>query len=603
MFFTLLIVFLGILIYLLFIRRINPFANLPRKFNSKDINLTQYDYVVVGAGSSGCVLTNRLIRAGHKVLLLENGGEAQKMNETSKMIHNWVSLIRSDIDYEYSTVPQKGFDNRKVYVNRGKTLGGCSTVNANMFVRGNKNDYDNWETVHGAKGWKFEDVLPSFNYCENYKEGDKKYRGKEGPIIPRNTAKNSPIFEKIIDSIENSGVTKRVEDYNYPEQTGVGYTQESLFQDGRRADCFTAFIEPLIGNRNLKVVSEAKVHKIIFNSKKQVIGVKIEVDGSIVYIEPKKEVILCAGAINSPQLLLLSGIGDKEDLEKLGIESVYHNPHVGKNLHDHPATAMAFSVKDEHIAPPLEVSGSGLLVTGFYQSSISKKDTPNNGPDIQVVGIQGSQFYSRLIPMELVQKFMDKFFGGTFYNKKTLLHNFQLNFNQALRFLLPKTSLFKNIFQKTFSLSLVNNQPFSRGFIKLASNNVDDAPIIDPRAFEDPRDLEKLVEGVKNVYKITETSPLSDVLEKYLQPETKLQSDEEIRKYIRNHALLAWHPVGTCKMGSGKDCVVDSEGRVIGVENLRVADASIMPAVISGNTNWPSMMIGSRISEFINSEK
>ena len=409
-----------------------------------------------------------------------------------------------------------------------------------MWVRGNKRDYDRWEEEEGAKGWSWEKVLPTFNSLENFERGNPKLRGKSGAIHPRETGSKISYFVDTVESMEKSGVAKKVEDYNDGNQFGCGFTQESVLKDGTRADAFSAFIEPLLKDEKfkgkLRVVSEAKVHRVHFNSKKQVSGVKVRVDGGFKFLSANKEVILSAGALISPQILMLSGIGDSKELEKFGIEVVHDNKHVGKNMHDHPLVRVIFE-SNRRVPSGTEMGGS-LLAHAFYQSTVSKRDTPNDGPDMQLVAC--TNFPPLALIYALTLNMIKGWMGNKYPRARTLMGNLKNNLSRFFEFLARNHSPTWDTFSKAAGFGICSNQPFSRGHLTISTDNIDDQPLMEMNVLKDQRDVDKLVEAVETCYKVIETAPLSNYFVKWIAPPKKLDKKEDIEKYVRGEVALAW---------------------------------------------------------------
>ena len=527
--------------------------------------MQEFDYVIVGGGSAGCALAGRLTENPKlSVCLLEAGPSGDTMIVKAPIgiavllpgrTHNWA----------FESVPQPGLNGRKSYQPRGKSLGGSSSINAMVYIRGHKWDYDHWASL-GNTGWAYDDVLAYFKRSENNETIADGFHGKGGPLNVANLRSDNPFQQYFLDAgrLLQMPVTS---DFNGAQQEGLGPYQVTQ-KDGERWSAARAYVEPHLATRkNLAVITGAMARRIVFEGKRAV-GVDVMRAGKTETIKARAEVIASTGALQTPQLLMLSGIGDAMHLQSHGITVVHDSPNVGQNLQDHIDFGFAFKSANKELfgmspgfiarmvfreIPKYRREGRGMVTSNVAEAGGFLKTDPNLAiPDIQLhFSIGQADDHGR---------------------KRSAGHGFGL-----------KTCLLR---------------PKSRGTVMLNGPDPMAPPRIDPKFFDHPDDLEVLVKGYKISRRIVDAEPLAKWRseDRYT---AHVKTDDDIREVIRNKSDTVYHPVGTARMGTDAGAVVDPQLRVRGVEGLRVVDASIMPTLIGGNTNAPSMMIGEKAADMI----
>jgi choline dehydrogenase len=520
---------------------------------------TQHDYVIVGAGSAGCAVAARLSEDGvARVLLLEAGGRDRSPN--IKIPAAFSKQFRTKLDWDYSTGPEPGLGGRTLYVPRGKSLGGSSSMNAMMYVRGRPLDYDGWAEA-GCEGWSYADVLPLFRRAEDNQNGASNVHGAGGPLAVTDLRSPRPLTKRFLDAAQAAGIPFNP-DINSPEQDGVSLSQVTI-RNGRRCSAADAYLKPARQRANLSVKPGAHALGLEIEGGRAR-GVRWRDSRGREHVaRAGREVILAAGAIGSPQLLMLSGIGPRENLEALGIDVEADSAEVGKNLQDHPFFLCCF----ESTVPESLADAEKPRALAEFLLRRSGPLTSNVGEAMAFIRTRPG------LPAADVQLL----FGPAYYHD----HGFDTIEGHA------------------FSLAAALITPRSRGELRIRSASPDEKPELVGNHLTDPDDVAALVAGYRRIQEIAGSEPLASARGRALVPDRELETAEEIEDFIREETELLYHPVGTCRMGADEASVVDPQLRVRGVEGLRVADASIMPTITGGNTNAPAIMIGEKAADLV----
>ena len=494
-----------------------------------------FDFIVVGAGSSGNVIARRLVDAGHTVAIIEAG--SYDTNPDITKVFNLGKLWHSEQDWNYHTLPQAHANNRELHIPRGKVMGGSHALNATIWVRGAKQDYDTWAYL-GCDGWSWDEVLPVFKAIENYPQGDPDTRGQNGLLDVRSDYDTNPLQDAMLEAGQQAGIALN-EDYNSGNPEGIGRIQANV-RDGNRFNTWHAYLKPVQDAENLTIITDVKGQRVIVDGN-TVRGVEIKGEGGIDKLYAP-ETILCAGALNSPEILLRSGIGPAEELDALGVTVTHDLPGVGKNLHDHVLSPVIFET--------------------------TKKEVPD----------------STVLPAEVhvfTKSTQDKAVPDT----------------QPLYFSIPMYNEGMTGPEKGFTLMGGLVRPASRGELTLTGPDDDDPIALDLAALSVQADVDALVASVKQSREVGRQEALAEWGPVELYPGAGV-SDDDLEDYVRETVITYHHQVGTCKMGTDAMAVVSPRDfRVTGLHGLRVADASVMPMIPSGNTNAPTIMIAERAAQ------
>lgn len=527
-----------------------------------------FDYIVIGSGSAGSLMANRLSAdPANRVALIEAGPSDRKwpVNLKTAMPVGNIFLLPSDrYNWKQELRGNAAVGQRVINFPRGKLFGGSSAINGGVYIRGQREDYDGWAQA-GNEGWSYDEVLPAFKAVENYAGEDKPWHGKGGELDVQKPRTFNPIASTIVDAAEQAG-HHRNDDFAGERKDGFGRYDLNQ-RNGTRLSSARAFLHPALKRPNLAVLDETMVRRILFD-RGRAIGLEVEKDGARRTLSARREIVLCAGATNSPQLLMLSGIGPQDHLREIGIDLVHDLPGVGAHLQDHPtvhvamenpsAESYAVSAKalPRVIASPFKYlfNRGGMLASNVAECGGFLCTDGTGRPDIQITFLVGLKLDARAIPRR---------------------HGY-MGLIQLLR-------------------------PRSAGSVRLASNRPEDKPVIDPNFFADPYDMKTLIAGFREARRIFAQPALTPMTGAEIEPGIQYQTDAEIDGALRKIVNTAYHPTGTCKMGPDGDpmAVVDGRLRVRGVSGLRVVDASVMPEIVSGNTSAPTMMIAERAARFI----
>lgn len=533
------------------------------------MSVQEADYVIVGAGSAGCVLAHRLSAdPGNQVLLLEAGGVDRNI-----WIHIPIgygkTFFNKEVNWMFKTEPELAMGGRVIDQPRGRVLGGSSSINGLLYVRGQAQDYDEW-AAQGNPGWRYQDVLPYFKRSEDQQRGVDIWHGVGGPLPVTDLPEPHPIADAFIEAASSTGVPRNP-DFNGRTQEGVGYFQATARRGLRRSTART-FLRPVMNRPNLHVQTGAQVGRLLFEGAGptlRAVGVVYVKDGQEHRIMARREVVLSAGAIQSPQILQLSGVGPAEVLQRHGIRVVHQLPGVGENLQDHLQGRLIYETHQ-----PITLNDDMMSIAGRVRIGL-RYLLQRKGPLGWWAGVAGG--FARTSPdldRPDIQYHLYPF--STDRKDKPALHPYS-----------------------AFTLTVCQLRPHSRGSVHIQSADPFKAPAIRVNYLSDPRDVEVLTTGLTLARQIARTEPLAGLIKRERSPGPDVTTREGLQTFLREKAMSVYHPSGTCRMGPGPDSVVDERLRVRGIAGLRVADASIMPTLISGNTNAPAIMIGEKAADMI----
>nr|WP_242884599.1 GMC family oxidoreductase N-terminal domain-containing protein [Actinomadura litoris] len=526
-------------------------------FRANPPEVAVYDYVIVGAGSAGCVLAARLTEDPSLRVLLLEAGPPDGAPEIQIPLAV-ATMIKGPYDWDFATVPQAHASGRSVYWPRGRTLGGSSSTNAMIYIRGARHDYDTWRDSYGCDGWGYEDLLPYFVRSEDQQRGAIPYHGVGGPLRVEDLRYKHPLTQAWVRSANESGLPANA-DFNGAEQDGVGFYQVT-HKRGRRWSAAAGYLHPIENRPNLTVVTDALATRVLIEGGRAT-GVRYEVRGETVEARANAEVILSGGAVNSPQLLMLSGVGPADHLRSHGIDVVVDSP-VGQGLQDHPCVNVMFATP--RTKPLWELANARALALyqslarGPYASNVAE----SGGFARTSEGLPAPDLQYHVLPTPFIDQ-------GLVESSQRLL-----------------------------SILVGAVAVASRGALTLRSASPHAKPLIDPAYLSDPADLGILIAGIRQTREIAATGPLASLVGGEWAPGEQADDDAALAEFVRRDCMTLFHPTSTCAMGSG-DAVCDAELRVRGVEGLRVVDASVMPSVPRGNTNAPTIAIAERAADLI----